>query len=434
MEINLPKGTHDVILDEARAYDRIETVFKAAADLYGFNEMRTPVIEHTELFVRSVGDSSDIVRKEMYTFKDKGDRSITLRPELTAGIMRSIVNNKLYATQDLPLKAYYVGPAFRYERPQLGRFRQFNQFGVEAVGVTSPYSDAEVIMLGFNALKMLGFEDITLKINTLGDEASRNAYRVALKDYFASHLEGMCEDCKVRYEVNPLRILDCKVPEDQKIVDGAPRMSDYLSPEAKERFDAILALLDAFSVPYEIDENLVRGLDYYSHVVFEYHYTTKKGVNVGAMGAGGHYDNLISDLGGPALSGVGFACGIERVYALLKDDELLVDTQENTDFYVMPLGEAALQDGFMIASALRAAGYRTEVCLENKNFKTMFKRAERKGSRFALIIGEDEVKTETVTLKNLTTQEQSKVAYGELIEKADELFDLEEEHHHHHEE
>lgn len=435
MEINLPKGTHDVILDEARAYDRIETVFKAAADLYGFNEMRTPVIEHTELFVRSVGDSSDIVRKEMYTFKDKGDRSITLRPELTAGIMRSIVNNKLYATQDLPLKAYYVGPAFRYERPQLGRYRQFNQFGVEAVGVTSPYSDAEVIMLGFNALKMLGFEDITLKINTLGDEASRNNYRVALKEYFAHHLEGMCEDCKVRYEVNPLRILDCKVPEDQKIVEDAPKMSDYLSPEAKDRFDAILALLDAFSVPYEIDENLVRGLDYYSHVVFEYHYTTKKGVNVGAMGAGGHYDNLISDLGGPALSGVGFACGIERVYALLKDDELLVDTKETTDFYVMPMGEEALQDGFMVGAALRAAGYRTEVCLENKNFKTMFKRAERKGSRFAIIIGDDEIKTETVTMKNMATQEQFKVAYGDLIAKADELFDLEdEEHHHHHEE
>ncbi len=433
MEINLPKGTHDVLLDEARGYDRIETVFKAAADLYGFNEFRTPIIEHTELFVRSVGDSSDIVRKEMYTFKDKGDRSITLRPELTAGIMRSIVNNKLYATQDLPLKAYYVGPAFRYERPQLGRYRQFNQFGVEAVGVTSTLSDAEVIMLGYNAFKMLGFEDILLKINTLGDEASRNAYREALKTYFASHLDTMCEDCKVRYEVNPLRILDCKVPEDQAIVEGAPKMSDYLSMEAKEKFDQILALLDAFGIPYEIDEALVRGLDYYSHVVFEYHYTTKKGVNVGAMGAGGHYDNLIADLGGPALSGVGFACGIERVYALLKDDELLVDTQENTDFYVMPLGEAALQDGFMIASALRAAGYRTEVCLENKNFKTMFKRAERKGSRFALIIGEDEVKTETVTLKNLTTQEQSKVAYGELIEKADELFDLEEEHHHHEE-
>lgn len=433
MEINLPKGTHDVILDEARAYDRIETVFKAAADLYGFNEMRTPIIEHTELFVRSVGDSSDIVRKEMYTFKDKGDRSITLRPELTAGIMRSLVNNKLFATQDLPLKAFYLGPAFRYERPQLGRYRQFNQFGVEAVGVTSALSDAEVIMLGYNAFKMLGFEKITLKINSLGDEASRDAYRVALKEYFSKHLEGMCSDCKVRYDVNPLRILDCKVPEDQKIVDGAPKMADYLSDAAKAKFDEVLAMLDAFDIPYEIDPNLVRGLDYYSHVVFEYHYTTQKGVNVGALGAGGHYDNLVGDLGGPALAGVGFACGIERVYAVLTDDCLLTDTKEATDFYVMPMGSNVLSDAYMIAQALRSAGFRTEICLENKNLKAMFKRAERKGSKFALILGEDEVEKEEVTLKNLATQEQISVKYADLIEKADELFDLDEEHHHHEE-
>ncbi|MCX5775244.1 MAG: histidine--tRNA ligase [Firmicutes bacterium] len=431
MEINLPKGTHDVILDEARAYEKIETLFKAVADLYGFSELRTPIIEATELFTRSVGDSSDIVRKEMYTFKDKGDRSITLRPELTAGVMRSIVNNKLFATQDLPIKVYYLGPAFRYERPQLGRYRQFNQFGVESVGITSPLSDAEVIMMGYAALKMLGFGHITLKINTLGDDESRKAYRVALKEYFGKHLDKMCPDCHERYESNPLRILDCKVPEDIEIVKKAPKISDYLTEAAQESFEFVLATLANFDIKYEVDESLVRGLDYYSHVVFEFHYTTEAGVSLGALGAGGHYDNLVSELGGPALSGVGLAFGIERIYGVLENDKLLQDVKEETDFYVMPLGDNALLDAYMIAQALRGAGYRTEVCFENKGFKTLFKRAEHKGSKYAVIIGDTEMQAEQVTLKNLKTQEQITVKYADLIDKADQLFAVEDDHDHH---
>ena len=423
MEINLPKGTHDVIKDEARAYDHIENVLQTLASYYGFSPMRTPIFEHTELFSRSVGDSSDIVRKEMYTFTDKGNRSMTLRPEITAGVMRSIITNKLYATEDLPIKAYYLGPTFRYERPQQGRFRQFNQFGVEAVGVSSPYSDAETVLLGVYALKMLGFENVTLKINTLGDEESRNQYKLALKEFFKVKLEHMCGDCHARYETNPLRMLDCKVPEDQKIVEEAPKMRDFLSEKAKSEFLMIQDILDSFDIPYTIDDNLVRGLDYYSNLVFEFHYTSKLGKDYGAIGAGGHYDRLLQDIGGPALAGVGFAFGIERIYAVMRDDGLFEDEKESVDFYVMPMGEAARIDGFSLAHALRNSGLTTEICYEEKSFKQLFKKAEKKGAKFALIIGEDEVKNEEVTVKNLKTEEQFKVSYQEIVHKAFHLVD-----------
>ena len=429
MEINIPKGTHDVIKEEARAYDHIENVLQSLASYYGFSPMRTPIFEQTELFTRSVGDSSDIVRKEMYTFVDKGNRSMTLRPEITAGVMRSIVSNKLYATEDLPIKAYYLGPTFRYERPQQGRFRQFNQFGVESVGVTSPYSDAETVLLGVFALKMLGFENITLKMNTLGDEESRVQYKAALKTFFAGHLSHMCADCHARYETNPLRMLDCKVPEDQELVASAPKMRDFLSEKAKKDFLVIQDILDSFDIGYTIDDNLVRGLDYYSNLVFEFHYTSKLGKDYGAIGAGGHYDRLLEEVGGPSLSGVGFAFGIERIYAIMRDDGLLEDLKETTDFYIMPMGEAARIDAFSLAHALRNSGLTTDICYEDKSFKQLFKKAEKKQAKFAIIIGEDEVKNEKVTVKNLTTEEQFKVSYQEIVHTAFHLIDRTEHHH-----
>lgn len=429
---NVLKGTHDVILDEARQYSYVEELLTKVASLYNYKEFRTPIIESSDLFLRSVGEGSDIVRKEMYTFYDKGDRLITLRPEMTAGTIRSMVNNKLFANQDFPIKAFYVGPNFRYERPQQGRYRQFNQFGIECCGVNSPYRDAEVISLGYNALKMLGFSNLKLKINYLGDEESRSKYRDALREYFGNKIEEMCDDCKERFNKNVLRILDCKVPHDIEIVKDAPRIRDYLSENSKKYFNSILEFLDRIGVEYELDDNLVRGLDYYTGVVFEYHYVSNLGKNYGALGGGGHYSNLINEIGGPNLEGVGLALGIERLVSVMQDDNLFDDLKSNLDIYIMPLGEKVLKSANSLANFLRLNGFSTDICLENKNMFQMFKKAERRNASFAVIIGEDELNNDCVILKNLHTKEQTQVKNEDLLDKLDELFD-EDEHHHHEE-
>ena len=411
------KGTHDIIGEESNAFAYIENLLKQICDLFAYNEVRPPVIEHSELFVRGVGEGSDIVRKEMYTFLDKGERSITLRPEFTAGIMRLIVQNKLLATNELPYKVYYCGPVFRYERPQLGRYRQFNQFGVEAVGNNSPEIDVETITLAYTILSSLNLEGVTISINTLGDDESRNAYKEALKAYFAKYLDKMCSDCHSRYELNPLRILDCKVPEDQEIVKGAPKMKDYLSDAAKERFNRVLALLDELEIPYQVDDTLVRGLDYYSETVFEFHYVSKTGNDYGAIGAGGHYDKLVKELGGPDAAGVGFSFGVERLYSVFKDDNLLPsDINNHVEIYIMPLGMNAKAMALSVASELRLNAYRTDICYEDVKLGNMFKRAERKGAKFAVIIGDDEVNKQEVIIKNLTSTEQKSCPLDKLVE------------------
>ena len=418
MPVNNVKGTHDIIGEEANAFNYIENLLKQICELYAYNEVRPPVMEYSELFVRGVGEGSDIVRKEMYTFLDKGDRSITLRPEFTAGIMRLIVQNKLLNTNELPYKAYYVGPVFRYERPQLGRYRQFNQFGVEAVGNASPEIDVETIALAYTILNSLNLEKVLIKINTLGDEESRENYKKALKEYFAKYLDQMCPDCHSRFELNPLRILDCKVPEDQKIVAGAPKMKDYLSDNARKRFNRVLSLLDNMEIPYEVDDTLVRGLDYYSETVFEFHYTSKNGNNYGAIGAGGHYDKLVKELGGPDAAGVGFSFGVERLYSVLKDDNLLADSLNNPiEMYVMPMGEVAKPLALQVATELRLSGYRVDMCFEDVKLANMFKRAERKGASFAIIIRENEVNSQEVIIKNMATQEQNSCPIEKLIER-----------------
>lgn len=430
---NLVKGTHDVIIDEARKYSYIETVLSKVAELYNYKEFRTPILETSELFLRSVGGSSDIVRKEMYTFLDKGGRSITLRPEITAGTIRSMVNNKLFAIEDYPVKGYYVGPNFRYERPQQGRYRQFNQFGVECVGVIKPERDSEIISMGYNALMMLGFENVTLKINTLGDDESRAKYREALKEYFSKYLDEMCEDCKERFELNILRILDCKVPHDIEIVKNAPKISDYLTESAKNNFEIVKKNLDDLEIPYEVDDSLVRGLDYYSGVVFEFHYTSSLEKNYGAIGAGGHYSNLVKEIGGPQVEGCGFAMGIERLASVMNDDNLFADLDDSLDVYLMPMGEKAVDASLLIANEIRMSGYSCEICLENKGFGQMFKKAERRKANYALIIGDEELKTGVYTLKDMKTKEQFTVEKDKLIDRLDyEYGEGEYEHHHDH--
>lgn len=426
-QIKNVKGTHDIFGEENNAYESVESLMKSIAEMYAYNGVRPPVLEYNSVFVRGVGEGSDIVRKEMYTFPDKGDRLLTLRPEFTAGIMRLVVQNKLYATSELPIKLYYLGPVFRYERPQLGRYRQFNQFGVESIGNNSPINDVEVIALAYTILVSLGLENVTIKINTLGDEASRENYRKALREYFKDHIENMCEDCKSRYELNPLRILDCKVPEDRPIIDKAPLIGDYLSEPSKIRFEQVQDALSTLQIPYEIDEGLVRGLDYYSETVFEFHYTSKAGVDYGAIGAGGHYGKLMLELGGPELPGVGFSFGIERIVSVLKDDGLLEDIKPSLDAYIMPLGDESLLVGEEIAVLLRnSGGYRVDICFDKTKLGNMFKRATNKNAKFAVIIGEEEIKNDSVIVKNLATQEQLSVKIDNLIEKFDELFSEEE--------
>lgn len=429
MAINNVKGTHDVIGKEANLYSAVENLLKQVAELFAYYEVRPPVLEHSELFVRGVGEASDVVRKEMYTFLDKGERSLTLRPEFTAGIIRLIVQNKLLATSgELPLKLYYCGPVFRYERPQLGRYRQFNQFGVEAVGHNSPINDVEIISMAYTMLISLGLKGVKIKINTLGDEESRDNYRKALKEFFAPKISCMCSDCQSRYELNPLRILDCKVPEDQEIVKGAPKMPAYLSEASKNRFKIVLDALDKLEIPYEVDDTLVRGLDYYSETVFEFHYQSEKGNNYGAIGAGGHYDKLVKEVGGPDAPGIGFSFGVERLVSVITDDELVPNGLDpHVDIYVMPLGVANQVEGLILADQARLLGYNVDMCFDDTKLGNMFKRAEKKGAKFAVIIGDNEVKEGKVILKNLETKEQFEISRSEYEDKIVEFLEGKEE-------
>lgn len=427
MEIkNNVKGTRDILPNETEGFLRIESLLRTIASLYNYHELRTPVLEYSDVFSRGVGEGSDIVRKEMYTFLDKAERSVTMRPEFTAGIIRSVIQNKLYATNELPLKLYYVGPAFRYERPQLGRYRQFTQFGVESVGHPSVYNDFEVISMAYSMLYSLGLTNVKVKINCLGDIETRNKYREALKAYFLPHLDNMCADCKQRYEINPLRILDCKVIEDHELAKKAPKVNDYLSESSKSRYEELLNLLKDNDIPFEQDDQLVRGLDYYSEVVFEFDYTSKAGKNYGALGGGGHYSILMKELGGPDLPGVGFSFGIERLYDVLKDDEILSSDLSSLDIYVMPLGKEVNSYALGIANKLRMNGYSVDYCFDDVKLGNMFKRATKKNAKFALIIGENELANHKVIVKDLAKEEQNEIDTDDIVNYFDALFNQEE--------
>ena len=410
------RGTYDAYYGDALNIEKVQKLLKEVALSYAYFPIHTPIYESTELFTRSAGESSDIATKEMFDFLDKGGRHISLRPEVTAGVMRAIVTNKLYATKDLPLKLQYCGPAFRYDRPQAGRYRQFNQFGVEQVGVTTPIEDAETIILGYECLKKIGFPHIILKINSIGDMESRDNYRKALQDYFKDKIDSMCPDCKHRYETNPLRILDCKVPSDQELVKDAPKMGNYLNEASQERFDEVLRILDLANVEYQIDPTLVRGLDYYSHVVFEFHFISPEGTYLGAVGGGGHYDNLVKEVGGPELSSVGFAFGIERLNTLLKEINPESYEVDKLDAYVVTLGEVK-DKALEIATTLRREGLKIDLGYVNKSMKAQIKIALRKNAKYMIIIGEDEVKNGLYQLKNIETQEQVSLSLEDIISR-----------------
>lgn len=430
MSYQIPRGTQDIYGDEGYRWQQLEKLLRQFCYLYNFDEIRTPVFEHTNVFKRE-NDSSDMVNKEMYTFTPaNSNTSLTLRPEGTAGVVRSYVENKMFSSPDLPVKLFYLGPMHRHERPQKGRLRIFNQFGIESLGLKSPYADVEAMVMAYSILKALGLENITILLNTLGDDESRAAYRAALKEYFAPYVDDLCADCKRRYEQNPLRLLDCKIDHDKECMKNAPSMQDYLNEESKEYFNTVTALLDSMEIPYRIDANLVRGLDYYTHTVFEIVSESKDMGAQSTLLAGGRYDNLIPYFGGPEQSGIGWALGEERLLLALEAEGIDLGGKPGLDAYVMVLNPEARNYAFELLTELRANGFRSEMDFMQKSFKGQFKAADRSKARFNLLIGEDEMKNGTVTIKNKETRSQETIPAAELIAWLDAAMGDEDDHHH----
>ena len=400
------RGTHDLIGDEAKNHQYVMQTAKNIISLYGFEEWITPVFEETGVFARSLGDTSDIVSKEMYTFQDRGGDSLTLRPEGTAGICRALVTNAL--TQTLPQKVFYAGPMFRYERPQKGRYRQFHQIGAELLGTTTPFADAEMIAMGQHILNALGISDnVVLELNTLGDLASRQAWREALIAYFKTVKSELSEDSQNRLEKNPLRILDSKAAQDRALLDHAPLMKDYMTPTALEFWDRLRKALDQFKIPFRENHYIVRGLDYYSHTVFEF-VTTKLG-SQGTVLAGGRYEGLVAEMGGPSVPAIGWAAGVERLALLLNS----IPVQPKS-VAIIVFSDAVHEMAFTVLQLLRTHKIAAEMTYKG-NFRKQMEWANKRKASIALLIGEDEATKQVVQLKDLNSGEQVKVALHDLV-------------------
>ena len=403
MLIQAPRGTKDVLPGESYRWQYIEEKMRKAAALAGYREVRTPVFEHTELFARGVGDTTDIVQKEMYTFQDKGNRSITLKPEGTAGAVRAFLESGLYADA-LPCKMYYLdAPIFRYEAPQSGRLREHHQFGMECFGAQEATVDAELILLAFRLLEELGIRNLSVQINSIGCPNCRPAYHATLKDFLAGRVDSLCEDCRNRFERNPLRALDCKKPGCQAQVKDAPSMLDLLCEECRAHFDQLKACLDEAGIPYRVNPRIVRGLDYYTKTVFELVTETKDG-NLTVCG-GGRYDHLVSELGGPDLPAVGFGMGLERVLMLMDAEGVEIPRPPQYDVFVTYMGEHRMQ-AFALTENLRKQGIRADMDHCGRSLKAQFKYANKTGALVAATIGDDEARDGTVTLRNMATREE----------------------------
>lgn len=418
----VPRGTQDIFGLEMKKWHKIEQLIREMTAVYGYEEVRTPEFEHTEVFARE-NDSSDVVNKEMYTFMDRGERSLTLKPEGTAGLIRSFVENKWYTQPDLPLKYYYLGPCFRYERPQKGRMRIHHQFGVEVLGDKSPYIDAEIIGLGLSFVRTLGIENLKVLINTLGDAPSREAYKAVLKDHFTPVLHELCPDCQRRHEQNPLRILDCKVDHDHPAMISAPKLQHSLNPESQAYFAAVIRILEESGVEVEVSDRLVRGLDYYTHTVFEVVSESKGMGSQSTLFGGGRYDTLVKDLGGPDLSGMGFGMGIERLLVALEAENIPLVEEEGIDVYCVSLDAKALDYAYHLTQVLRLNGYKTEYDVYQRSFKSQFKSVERKQAKVAILLGEDEMSKGQLVLKNQATNEQITVKEDQLLHQLEHWLD-----------
>jgi len=406
-----PRGTRDILPDSVGQWRYVEEKIRRICGLFGFQEIRTPVFEHTELFLRGIGETTDVVEKEMYTFTDRGGRSITLRPENTASAVRAYLEHKLYANVAVN-KLFYIGPMFRYDRPQAGRYRQFHQFGVEAFGSASPAADAEVILLAVSFLKELGLSELRLSLNSVGCPHCRPLYREKLQEFFADKRGALCTDCQSRFERNPLRILDCKNERCQELSQGAPEMTDCLCVDCRDHFERLQSILTAAGASYVLNPRLVRGLDYYTKTAFEIQYAP-----LGAQSAvcgGGRYDGLVAECGGPDTPAIGFAAGMERVLLALEKQHLLPDLSDAPDVMLVALGDAAQDVAFQTLCRLRGRGLRAEMDFSDRSLKAKMKQADKSGVRYAVIIGEDEVKSDAALLKDMTTGEQEKIALQDL--------------------
>ena len=411
--ITRPRGCQDILPGEVEYWQKIENYLRRVCALYNYKEIRTPIFESANLFHRDQADSSDMVTKETYDFKDRGDRDLTLRPEGTAGAARAYIENKLYVDNQVT-KLYYMGPIFRYERPSQGRQRQFHQFGVEAYGSNDPLLDAEVIALACTAIKGLGLTGVKVKINTLGDEESRKRYKDVLVNYFSQYKDDLCEDCKNRLVKNPLRILDCKVDSDKDYFKTAPIITDYLSEESKEHFNKVVNALKDMNIDYEIDPTLVRGLDYYTYTVFEIVANIKDFGAANTICAGGRYNNLVKDLEGPETPAVGLAFGMERLILALKSEEKLPNVSKATHAYFIALGEEAREKSLNIMNTLRYQGLMCDMDYQAGSLKSQFKKADKNNAIFTLILGSDELTKGVINVKNNETDVQETVNLGEL--------------------
>lgn len=407
-----PKGTKDVTPSEAFKWHFVEDTIKERADIYGYREMRTPTFEYTELFQRGVGDTTDVVQKEMYTFTDKGGRSLTLKPEGTAGAVRSFVEHGLYNSA-LPLKAYYFTPVFRYERPQAGRYREHHQFGAEVFGATEPTMDAELIAFALDIISSFGINELSLCINSIGCPKCRAAYNAALKEYMNSRREELCSTCRERLEKNPLRILDCKVPSCGEIAANAPVILDYLCDDCREHFEKLKQLLDAAGIAYTVDPHIVRGLDYYVRTVFEIIYTQPGGDKITVCG-GGRYDGLSAQISDVSVASAGFGMGLERLIMVLENAGILPPDDDNCRVFIASMGQRAEKEAFTLAQRLRALGIRAEINHCKRSLKAQMKYADKIRAQSVIVIGDNEVDGDVYTVKDMASGEESVFAKADI--------------------
>ena len=409
-----PRGTKDILPDGVERWRYVEEKIRELCDRFGYREIRTPLFEHTELFQRGIGDTTDVVEKEMYTFLDRGGRSITLRPENTAAAVRAYLEHKLYA-EDALTKLFYIGSMFRFDRPQKGRFREFHQFGVEALGEASPAVDAEIILLAVRFLESLGLKELSLSINSVGDPACRPVYRQKLKDFFKEKLDGLCDDCRSRYDRNPMRILDCKNERCHSLSIGAPEITDCLCDECAEHFEKVKSYLTAAGVPFTCDPRLVRGLDYYTKTAFEIKYEPLGAQS--AVAGGGRYDGLVEEIGGAPTPAVGFAVGLERVMLAMEMQNLFPEMEEGADAFVVALGDEAKDEAFCLLAELRDAGLSARMDYAGRSMKSQMKQADKANARYALILGEDELAKGVVTVRDMESSGQEQVAREDIVNK-----------------
>lgn len=417
--ITRPKGCNDIYGKEAKVWKYVEKIVDAVMEKYNYTYIRTPIFESSDLYHRGVGETSDIVTKETYDFVDRGKRNMTLRPEGTAGVVRSFIENKMYAEVTQPVKCWYYGPMYRYERPQSGRFREFYQFGCEVFGSDNALIDAEIISIPVNFYRLLGLKGIKVNINSLGDRQSRENYRNALIEYFKPHIDDLCEDCKCRFEKNPLRILDCKIDGSKEIMANAPKTIDFLNEESRKHFEDVKKYLDSLEIDYEVNTNLVRGLDYYTHTVFEVEASVEGFGSQNVLCGGGRYDNLVENIGGPSTKGVGFAMGMERLLTALEYENINLIDNDCIDVYVIPMDESVQDKVSSLVMSLRLNGFKVDMDYMKRNLKSNFKQADRLNAKYIIIVGEDEIKSNTLTLKNNKTKEEYKIKLDDLVEFLD---------------